>query len=437
MSEDLSTKVCLVCCAPLFVSFAERLARDFKRVLLHVPHAGSFPNMNEGRVGLGLLNVELVDSVFGEHFEEVDLFCFPDLTHAALQVHLEGLGKRVWGARYGEELELSRGLCKEEMEKVGLPVQPWKSVKGLSALASHLKANANQHVKIDRWRGVTESFFSPRYDLVEPKLDGIAHDLGAFKEELEFLVEDDLPDRVEAGIDTFCIDGEYPNQTMVGIEAKDTGYICQVRPWSKIPEPLRRWNERMSPLFERAGSRTFLSNEIRIGKDKEPYMIDATVRMPSPPGELIQELFLNLSEVIWEGANGNLIEPVMAGQWGVEVILKSAWAASNHQPIFVPEGFQNFVKIYNEVRIDGKRYAATQDEEMPECAAVVGYGETLEQAVEMVREIGESIEGYGLKFGMGPVDQIKEQIAQLDDFGISPFEIEKSEKKDDNPKNES
>lgn len=421
--NDLSDKTVLVVCAPIFASLAERLARDFGEVFLHIPSGGSFPSMNASMVGHGLPGVELVDDVFGPHFEAIDLFCFPDLGNAALQVQLEKMGKRVWGARYGEELELYREICKKEMTARGLPVQPWKICTGITKLRAHLKAHKDQHVKIDRFRGVTESFFSPRYELVESKLDGIAHELGAFKEMLEFIVEDDLPDRVEVGTDTFCIDGEWPKTTLVGIEAKDVGYVGQVRKWDDLPEPIRRWNDRMAPLFEKAGSRTFVSNEIRIGDDLEPFMIDATIRLPSPPGELIQELVKNLPEVLWSGADGKLVEPEMAGKWGVEVILKSAWAESNHLPVFVPDKFTRFLKLYNPVVVDGRRHVVTQDEEMNEIGAVVGFGDTLEAAIDMAREVGESVEGYGVRFSLGAVELVKQEIEKIEKIGVSPFSL--------------
>lgn len=421
MKTDLSTKTILVCCNPLFADMASRLARDFGKVYLHVPHAGSFPTMNAGRVGYGLEGVELVDSVFGEHFDEVDLFVFPDLGHAALAVHLETIGKRVWAARYGEEIEIYRELCKEMMEKAGLPVQPWKLLKGMAALRDHLKKTPEQHVKIDRWRGVTESFFAPKYDVVAPKLDEIAHTLGAFQEVLEFIVEDDLPDRVEVGLDTYCIDGEYPSATLTGIEVKDLGYVGEFVKYKAIPEPIRRWTDAMSPHFEKTGYRGFLSNEIRIGKDKVPYMIDATCRAPCPPNELYQEFYTNLAEIIWEGAGGRIVDPVPAGKFGVEVVLKSPWAESNWLPVVFPEKFRTNIKLFNAVRVDGKHYVVPQDEQMSEFGAVVGYGETLDDAIEMAREVGESIEAYGLKFNLGSIDAAKEQIEKIEEIGVSPF----------------
>ena len=428
MDDDLKTKTVLVCSNPLFVSLAERLARDFGKVYLNVPHAGSFPTMNSGRVGYGLPGVELVDDIFGPHFDEVDLFVFPDLYHSQVQIHLEKLGKRVWGARNAEEIEIYRELCKEKMEELGLPVQPWKVVKGVAGLVEHLKAHENQHIKIDKWRGVTESFFAPSYEVVENKIDAIAHDLGGFKDVIEFIVEDDLPDCVEAGVDTYCVDGQYPENTLFGIEVKDCGYVGQMVKFSDIPEPLTRWNTSFAPLFAEYGIRSSVSNEVRIGKDLMPYMIDATIRAPSPPSELWQELFTNLSEIIWHGAAGKLVEPIPAGKWGVEVVLKSAWARENWQAVDYPEEFSKQIKLFNCVVIDGKRYVVTQNEDMIEIGAVVGWGDTLQEAMDHAKKAGESIKGYGIKFSMGPADTALEQIKELEEFGVSPFELDKLEK---------
>ena len=98
MSADLKSKTVLVVCGGLFVSIAERLGRDFSKCYLWVPSSGSFPTMNS-QVGFGLPNVELVDGIFGPHFQDVDLFCFLDLYHAAEQIQLEAMGKRSWGKR--------------------------------------------------------------------------------------------------------------------------------------------------------------------------------------------------------------------------------------------------------------------------------------------------------------------------------------------------
>lgn len=424
----MKTETALVVCSGLFVSIAERLGRDFGKVYLYVPYAGNFPTMAKGMLGHGLENVERVDGVFGKHFEEVSIFVFVDLGHAALQIHLEKLSKRVWGPRNAEEMEIYRELCKEKMEEIGLPVQPWKIVKGVTALETHLRANENQLVKIDKWRGVTETFFANDFETVSPKVHAIAETLGPFREELEFIVEDELPDCVEIGIDTYFVDSGYPQLNLVGIEVKDCGYLGQFRKWSEIPEPVKRWNDAFAPLFGKYGCRGTISNEVRIGEDKVPYMIDATIRAPSPPSELMQELLTNFSEIIWEGAGGVLIEPIPAALWGVEIIVKSAWAEHNLQLVDYPEEFARQIKLYNCVIVDGKRYVVCQDDEMTEIGAVVGWGATIEEAMEHAKKAGESMKGYGIKFEMGAADKAYEQIEGLEALGIKAFALDKPAK---------
>ena len=424
---DFKSRSCLVICTGLFVSLAERLARDFGKTYLYCPTSGNFPLITHGRIGHGLPGVELVDSVFGKHFDSIDLFVFADLGHAPLQVQLETMGKRVWGTRHGDEMEVYRETAKEVMEGLGLPVQPWKIVKGITNLRSHLKANDNQHVKIDIWRGVTESFFAPNYGVVETKLDAIAHDLGPFKEDLEFIVEDDLPDCVEIGTDTFCIDGKYPENCLVGLEAKDMGYCGQMCKWSELPPILKEANETMAPTFAEYGYRCSLSNELRITEDMKAYCIDWTCRSPSPPSELWQELFENLAEIMWYGAEGVVVEPKARGKFGVEIILKSQWAKEHCLPVDYPEEISHQVKLYNCAVVDSRRYVLSQDEDMIEVGAVVGWGDTMEEAVEHAKKAGESIQAYGVKFALGSLDSLYEQIEELEEKGISPFSLKSKE----------
>lgn len=426
---DLSSKTVCVICSPLFISLAERLSRDFGKTFLHVPASGSFITKDQGEVGSGIPGVEKVESIFGAHFKQVDLWVFPDIGHAALQIYLEETyGVRVWGPRNGEELEQYREVCKELMEQEGLPVAPWAIVKGMTALRAHLAANDDQHVKINKWRGLTETFFAPNPEAVSSKLDNIQNDLGADKENQEFIVEDDLPDKVEIGTDVYCIDGQYPSKTLIGIEIKDLGYCAEFVEWAAIPEPLRRWNETMAPHFARYGYRGFLSCEIRIGEDHVPYQIDACCRAGSPPSELYQEFYLNLAEIIWEGAYGNLVDPVPAAKFGAQIVLKSSWANGHVQPVSFPEKYARNIKLFDYIVRDGKRFVLPLEKDVVEIGAVVGWGDTMEEALEMVKEAGEAIEGYGIKFGIGPAEKAAEEMGKLTEMGLPVFSLAKQAK---------
>ena len=423
--SDYSSKTAMVIAHPLFVELACRLARDFGKVYYWNPGAdATFPTMQQGEVGKGMEGIEVVDSWASK--KDVDLYVFPDLYQAALQVHLETAGKRVWGARNGEELEIYRGVAKKLMAQEGLPVAPWKMLTGMDALREHLKSHGDQHVKIDKYRGNFETFFAQDYDLVLPKLDEIAHKLGPLQAVAEFMVEDDLPNRVEVGTDTYCIDGAFPKSTLTGIEVKDLGYVGEFMAWNAIPEPLRRWNEAMAPHFARYGYRGFLSNEIRIGEDHEPYMIDACCRAGSPPNELYQEFYTNISEIIFEGADGNLVEPEPIAKFGVQVIGSSSWAEKHPQPIAIEPKWRRNVKLYNPVCIDGNYCVLPQDDNMCECLSVVGWGDTIESALKMVEDASDGVRAYGLKIPSGTPEQAIEEAGKLAGMGLAVFNLEKS-----------
>lgn len=426
---DFSRKSVCVVCSPLFISFAERLSRDFGRTLLHVPTSGTFVTLDQGMVGSGIPGVEKIDAIW-DHIDEVDLWVFPDIGFSSLQIYLERLGKRVWGSRNGEELEQYREVCKEIMEKEGLPVAPWKIVTGMDALRAHLAQHKDQFVKINKWRGLTETFFAPNPEAVGSKLDHLQFELGAFKNTQPFIVEDDLPDRVEVGTDVYCIDGEYPSRTLIGIEVKDCGYCAEFVKWKDIPEPLSRWNEVMAPYLRRYGYRGFLSNEIRIGPDKIPYQIDACTRAGSPPSELYQEFYLNLAEILWEGAGGTVVDPDPAGKFGAQIVLKSTWANGHVQNVDFPEKCARNVKLFDYVVVDGKRSVLPLEKDVTEIGAVVGWGDTMEAALDMVKEAGESIVGHGIKFAIGPAEAATEQMQELADLGVSPFSLESKPSKE-------
>lgn len=423
---DLSDKTVLVACHALFISHAQRLARDFGRVLLYCPwETPTNPTMHVGMVGTGLEGVERVESIFGPHIEDVDLFYFPDVGFADVALYLESQGKRVWGGRRGEELENFRDLAKEEMERLGLPVQPWKKLVGMDALRGHLKGHQDQYVKLNRWRGHFESFKADSYDMAEAKLNQIEHEMGPFSKVAEFMCEDEIPDAVEVGIDTFCIDGEFPSHTIVGIEVKDLGYVGQFVPWDSIPDPVRRWHEAMGPTLKKYGYRGWLSNEVRIGKDLEPYMIDATCRAPSPPSELFQEQYANFSEIIWEGSDGVMDEPEAAAEWGAQVILSSGWLDENFLPVEFDPKFSEQIKFYNPVVIEGRHYIVPQPDKMEEFGSVIGLGKSLEAAVDSLKRAADTVKAYNLHVPDGSIDKAMEQIRELESFGLKLFALEK------------
>jgi hypothetical protein len=405
----------------LFVETAVCLARTYKKVyycVLGWPNA--FPKMQEAWIGRGLEEIEVVDDPW-QVYDQIDLWIFPDIYYGPMQVWLESQGKKVWGSRMGEEMELYRDDMKVTMKKLGLEVQPYVVLKGTDALREHLKKHKNKWVKINKFRGTAETFYSKDYKEVEPKLDEMEYRLGAFKKVIEFIVEDDLPDRVEVGIDCYTIDGDFPTKTLSGIEVKDKGYVGIFLDYKKLPAVIIDFNEKLKDTLRDYGYRGFYSTELRVNEDKQAVMIDLCARQGSPPGELYQEFYLNLAEIIWGGANGEVVDPKPIAKYGAEILLHSSWADQNWQPVDFPEKNRRNIKLRNATKIEGRYYVIPQECGLPEIGAAIGYGDTLEAAIKMACEMAESVSGYYIESYPDCLNKAQEEIDKLDDFGVNYF----------------
>lgn len=415
---NLKDKTVLVCDFGLFIEIARTLAKSFKKVYYHNSSwKSAFPKSNSYYIGYGVEELEVVPN-FWDVYDEVDLFVFPDVYSGDLQIHLESMGKRVWGGRNGEEGELDRVLMKEHMKDLGLPVGKYDVVKGLEALRVYLKANKDKWIKVSCLRGDMETFYSPNYKFVEPKLDELEHTLGPIKYITEFVVEENLKDKVEIGYDGWTIDGQYPSECLAGIEIKDLGYIGIAKKYTDLPKEITDFNTKMSATFKEWGYRGFMSTELRVGMDKKAYMVDLCSRSGSPPNELYQNMYTNLAEVMWYGSEGIVVDPIIEGKFGVEALIHSPWADKNWQQIEFPKEFRDNIKIRNLAVINGQYYAVPQTVGLPEIGAVVAHGETLDEAIEKVKEIADQVKGYYLDIKIDSIDKGLEEFKKLEEYGI-------------------
>lgn len=414
---DLSTKTIMVIDNGLFVEIAKTLSKSFKRVLYYCRWEGAFPRSNQYVIGQGIEGIERVHNIF-EYIDEVDLFCFPDIYDGQLQLHLESLGKLVFGGRMGEETELYRDKMKEHMKKLGLYVTPYEKIVGVEALKDYLKSHPNVYVKQNVTRGDFETFYSKNYDLIEPVIDELVYKLGAIRDTKEFIVEDAYDDAVETGMDCYCIDGQYPSKTLAGIEVKDCGYVGKFVNYDKLPECITDFNAKMADTFKEFGYKGFFSTEIRVSKKLPPYMVDMCARAGSPPSEAYQLLYLNLAEIIWYGAKGIVIDPIVEHKYVVEALLHSAWSDDNWQAVTFHKKYRDNIKLRNACVVNGKYYCAPQSSGLVEMGAIVACGDTLKEAIELAKEIASTVEGHYIDIKLDSFDKAQEEFDKLEEMGI-------------------
>lgn len=411
---DYRSKTVLVIDNGVFPEFGRRLADDFGRVLFWAPWAGGYPVSKGLLIGSGDDKIERVTD-FWPYVESdiIDLYFFGDVYEGGLQSYLRSQGKRVFGCGRGAELELDRIKAKDIMAKGGVPIGPYKEIIGVAALRRHLKKHENQWVKQDATRGDFETFHARTYEQIEPRVDELEHSLGAQADIKRFIVEEGIDDAIEAGYDGYSIDGKFPKVGIAGIEIKDRGYVGKIMPYKKMPEQVIAVNESLSPSMKGSEYRGFFSNEVRITKDGKGYPIDLTARLGSPPSEVYQQMFKNLGEIVWYGAEGILVEPEYDDIWGAEVLMLSDWADKNWLHVDFPKELREHVKLRNMCVIGGEHYVVPQLCGAPEVGSVVATGKTAKAAIDKVKEVVEQVKGYNLEMPVEAMDEALEDLTAI------------------------
>ena len=65
---------------------------------------------------------------------------------------------------------------------------------------------------------------------------------------------------------------------------------------------------------------------------------------------------------------------------------------------------------------------------MSECGAVLGWGNTLDEAMAHCQKAADTIKGYGIKMPSGSIEEAKKQMEEINESGLKVFSLDKSEK---------
>lgn len=403
MAKQFADKIALVVDQGLYVHVGEKLAEDFGHVLYYCDWRSAFPYSGRAHIGLGLKDITTVRNPW-DHIDDADLIVFPDCYYSSEQEFLrKRLGKRVWGGGSADALELYREDLKQVLTSVGLPVSPYEVIVGVTALREYLVKNDDVFVKASLFRGDCETFKSPSYMVSRGHIDEMAAHLGPRQDTIRFLVEKKI-DGPELGYDGPCILGKFPSIAAWGYEDKDSWYLGQICAYSAIPEALRTVNDKLAPVLEELDMRGFWSTEVRQTK-LGPVLMDPCARAGSPPSEVYIEGFLNWPEFMLAGAEGQLIELEPAGRYMAEIIMRSPRVEKEFLALQFPEEYRQNIKIHGHCILDGIDYACPLG--IQEFASAVGVGATLQEAIDVAKEVAGSIEGEGISYNANESDALK------------------------------
>jgi len=275
-------------------------------------------------------------------------------------------------------------LFLKTIAELGLPVPKYGAFEGLTELRKFLKTRTDKWIKASKYRGDVETFHWRDWAHDEGTLDYLAFKLGPMKEKIRFYALDPINTTIEDGIDQICIDGRLANICLHAMEAKDKSLIGTVVPFKDIDERVRYISEEFSPILAKHGYRNLFSTEVRIDGD-DSYFIDPTLRAGSPPSQVQGELYSNLGEIIWAGANGEIVEPVPVAEFGGQVLIKAKDDPEQWTTAEIPKKLRQWVKIGSASEIDG-RICCPPDGRSKDIGWLVAVGETIEEVIETLKE---------------------------------------------------
>jgi hypothetical protein len=365
----------------------------------------------------GIIKVKEWASVIGI----IDIACFTDCYEPELQKYFRDLDIPVFGSGYGSRIETDRLYLKQIMESVGLPIGQYEVVQGIDMLENTLKDKESVFLKSDN-RGNFETTKWKNWKLSKGEIRRMRRDMGIFGMNERYIIEEEIDAIAEPGIDTFVVDGQFPSIVGSGIEIKDSGFAGCFMYYNELPKQIRDVTDKMSPLFRDLGYRGCFSNEVIIGKDKEGYLLDATCRIPNPPGDAMLNAITNYAECVINVANG--IVPVLRYDYKYycQFILKSDIAQIDDTPLIIPDQFKKYVAIKNLfVDNEGTYYYSRRGIIMKEIGSVSGFGSTLKEAIEMATEISESIEAEDAHVELSCMSSATDSLKKLAKAGINYF----------------
>ncbi len=418
---DLGSKRVLVYdSGGLFLSLAFCLSKDFGSVGYYTPNSSPFPLPYLNALGDGFPEIERVHDFWREQ-SQADLIVFPDTGDASLQLALVEQGRRVWGSRGGDALELRRAWFRRQQGKWGLEVPEHRIVHGVSELRKFLVEHDGWFVKVSRYRGLCETFQYHAGPRGEGQLDQLAAKLGPLQTDFQFLCDAPIDAVVETGSDQYTIDGQWPQFVCQSIETKDKAGISAVTPMSKMPQALRDVNEALTPFLKEQNYRNWFSAEVRITEDKRAFLTDPCSRQASPIGECLLELIGNLGEIIWHGSEGDLVEPEYVAQFAAQAIVdhpdpEEHWRIGDW-PVEIRQWFkpQGCVGLEDN-RIGFPPFPWSCDA----VGSVVGLGASIKEAINKLKEHVAALEHAGYSVHVPALADTISAIDQEEAAGV-PF----------------
>ena len=443
---DLSKLKILIPDNGLFTGVAQHLAQWYGKVYYCRPTAGAFLKGSQPAIGKGLPDIEWVEDP-EEYYDKVDEIFFPDINFGRRAASLLRDGYKVASPLGGERAELDKIFFLEEC---------WKYIEKHPGINMHfpktwLPKGASKSGAFSYYDGAgldgaynflldkKERLWLKGADKNRGDWETDKHDGDIFQTEILFddkraelgtkrakdiilLIQKDIPDAIEIGMDGMRFRGILADWCSCGIEEKAIFYIAK---FFKRPPPI--FKDSLEGLGKQiygvTGYQAPYSNENRIEKNGKLNLLDEATRCGNPPTSgLLKAYGKQYALAIHALANSEM--PQMEEPkhlYFAEIILSSNWHIKHelHLPE-IPKHLSDWLVIRNQTRrANGERYCIQND-----CgghfASMTAIGDSAEEVCGLAEERASELKVYGLTYEKNFLDTMKPKIKMAKEYaGIS------------------
>ena len=99
-------------------------------------------------------------------------------------------------------------------------------------------------------------------------------------------------------------------------------------------------------------------------------------------------------------------------------MINSEWAVNDWLCVHYPKEIDEFVKLRFHTKVGDKNYVVPNTIGIPDVGCVVGTGDTLAEAIKVVKKRGEMIKGFQVSVNYAALDKGLEVVKEGEKFGI-------------------
>ena len=400
------------------------LTKKFKKVYYYRPNFSAFQEPFASVTGL-FKGMEISKDFFNDlSKDKYDMVFVPDNGCTGVVNLCRKIGIPTAGVGDAEEIEIDRWGAREYQKK-HLPWQISHKLKGCDALEKFIKENKGEwYVKVpNEYRAVEESFPVLDPKDAEGSIRHLRFSLGPFSEDIEFLAEEMLKGP-EPGMDFITRQrGGLVFPTQVGYEEKGTGIIMRVyNKESEVPPAMMEVYNAFEPEFKRHKLDFFCSFETRMSNENGdkagpiPFPLDWTLRHAGPGTAAIQSSLSNYPDIVAALAFDEDVTPQFPTKYAAACCMHSEEAMKTWLNVTFPKEMRPWIKFRIGCQKGDDFYAIPKFDSV---GTVLGFGNSIDDAISEVKERMEKIKGKRLDKGIDRLEKIRESIKEGRGCGIN------------------